>query len=133
MQISDTKIKIDYKARQVSVLVLVCVKFKSLCFYIIIHYNRQILSKKFLSTLKMTLNDHHQMLSNFKDVVKLHNSDISYVSHSIVVRFNCKNSEQRKGTNTLPVISVLINKAILGYISTLTLFLLKQSTHINLV
>ena len=111
----------------------ICVYFKVPLF--LYHYKRQILSKMFLSTSKETLNDHQQLFSNFKDTFYLvHNSDVYYVSHSIIVRFKnentfdiCKNSEQRKGTNTLPII--LINKAILGYISTLTLFLFRQSTH----
>ena len=118
----------------------ICVYFKAFCFYISIT-GRSCL-KKSLSTLKVTFhNDHQRLLSNLKDTFYLvHNSDIYYVSHSSIVRFKnkntfdiCKSSKQRKGTNTLPTISVLINKAILGYISTLTLFLLKQSTHINLV
>ena len=85
------------------------------------------MSKRLLSILKVTFNDHHQLLSNLKDTFYLiHNSDIYYVFRSIIVDSRikipltfAKTLSKEKGLIHCQL-SVLINKVILGYISTLT-------------
>ena len=114
MQISETKINIDYKNyRYLFEFRHIRKSVSTLCFVLVISSSQADLVENVLSTLNVAFHDQHQLLSNFKDTFHLaHNFDIYYVSNSIKVRFKnkntfgiCKSSKQRKVRNTPPIIS----------------------------